>query len=215
MSENKAQKVDETSRTKKDANNEYTTQWSRSDKIGLASLLVAVAAIMIGMMTPEFRKLIGLEPGDSPYRTLPSKYGVDYSKLHSLLVSKQFREADIETTHLLLWMASREKQGVLNTKSIKHISCIDFQTIDNLWKLYSNGSFGFSVQLSMWKKMKQHDPEELASQIGWMNNEDRVKYNDLTFDLRAPYGHLPTGGAFAPSGNLQGSWFPILSNQCF
>ncbi|MHC5739844.1 GUN4 domain-containing protein [Nostoc sp.] len=122
----------------------------------------------------------------------------------------------METTRLLLWAARREKQGVLNTESIKRFSCTDFRTIDNLWRQYSNGRFGFSLQMRIWQKITPQDPEEFASKIGWINyDKSWVKYNDLTFDLRAPIGHLPTGGAFMPSGNLKGNWFSILSNQCF
>jgi hypothetical protein len=201
-------------------NKKRKAPWNRSDKIGFASFLVAIAAIGFSMITPEVRKLTGLEQSDplsvpSPV-ILKSDYGADYSKLQYLLASKQFQEADIETTRLLLWAARREKQGVLNTESIKRFSCIDLRTIDNLWRQYSNQRFGFSVQMRMWQKMKHKDPEEFASQIGWINdNENWVKYNDLIFDLRAPIGHLPTAGAFAPSGNLKRNWFSILFNQCF
>lgn len=193
---------------------------SRSDVIGIVGVLVAVAAIGVGVMTSEIRKLTGLEPSNYPLSvTLKTDYGADYNKLQYLLASGKFKEADIETTHLLLWAANREEEGTLNSESVKRFSCTDLRTIDTLWTQHSNGRFGFSVQTQLWKT-GQVDLEEFVSHIGWLNlsarnNEIWVKYNDLIFERRAPIGHLPTGGAFAPKGVWRGEWLPILSNRCF
>ena len=103
-----------------------------------------------------------------------------------------------------------------------YFPCADLYTIDRLWLKYSNGRFGFSVQKRIISEQgedvlsiisgkkpgrKKYRLDEINeevelmkvfhSRIGWhapdkMGNE-RKKYNDLTFAIQAPYGHLPTG----------------------
>lgn len=102
-----------------------------------------------------------------------------------------------------------------------YFPCADLSTIDRLWLKYSNGRFGFSVQkriiselgedalslLSFKKRGKGTDSqvlkerielrEEFIKSIGWYDPDNlgqyTKKYNDLTFAIQAPYGHLPTG----------------------
>lgn len=102
-----------------------------------------------------------------------------------------------------------------------YFPCADLSTIDRLWLKYSNGRFGFSVQkriiselgedalslLSFKKRGKGTDSQvlkerielgkEFIKRIGWYDPDNvgqhTKKYNDLTFTIQAPYGHLPTG----------------------
>jgi hypothetical protein len=110
----------------------------------------------------------------------------------------------------------------VSCQSADYFPCADLSTIDRLWLKYSNGRFGFSVQkriiselgedalslLSFKKRGKGTDSqvlkerielrEEFIKRIGWYNHySDKgsnatKQYNDLTFAIQAPYGHLPT-----------------------
>ena len=109
----------------------------------------------------------------------------------------------------------------VSCQSADYFPCTDLCTIDRLWLKYSNGRFGFSVQkriiselgedalslLSFKKRGKGTDSqvlkerielrEEFIKRIGWYNHysdkgSKTKQYNDLTFAIQAPYGHLPT-----------------------
>lgn len=113
-----------------------------------------------------------------------------------------------------------------------YFPCADLSTIDRLWLKYSNGRFGFSVQkriiselgedalslLSFKKRGKGTDSqarkerielgEKFIKSIGWYDPDNvgqhTKKYNDVTFAIQAPYGHLPTGNYWREGRG--GSW---------
>lgn len=121
---------------------------------------------------------------------LKSEKGEDYTQLRELLRAKKWWEADKETARLMLEVSGFAKEGLLNSKSIKKIPCVDLQTIDELWIKASGGRFGFSCQ----KRIYQEEKKNWAcfgDRIGWKVNDNWLHYNDLTFDLSAPKGHLP------------------------
>ncbi len=97
----------------------------------------------------------------------------------------------------MLWVAAREKEGWIDPQSMKKFPCTDLRTIDQLWVKYSNGKFGFSVQRRIWQEVGQ-DWDKFGQRTGWLLNNKWLNYDDLTFELRAPAGHLPArrvGGA--------------------
>ena len=71
---------------------------------------------------------------------------MDYRKLRDLLAAGKWKEADEETTRVMLAVAKREKEDWLDVKHIDNFPCEDLRTIDQLWVKYSDGKFGFSVQ---------------------------------------------------------------------
>ena len=73
-----------------------------------------------------------------------------FTQLENFLKNGQWREADEETTRLMLLIAKREDEGWLDQESIEKFPCEDLRTIDKLWVDYSNGKFGFSVQKKVW-----------------------------------------------------------------
>jgi GUN4-like len=113
----------------------------------------------------------------------------------------------------------------------KHTPCEDICTIDRLWLKYSNGRFGLSVQSRILlgiredalfilfrtpseikgnyyeeKKKKMELESNFNKLIGWYAPYDDgssglKNYNDLTFSIHAPYGHLPTAN---PPGGYPG-----------
>lgn len=139
-------------------------------------------------------------------------------RLRDLLTAKSWKEADMETSKLLIG-------------SLDDFSSEDLSAIDQLWVDHSNGLFGFSIQKAiyqrindryleigrgyrpspdmkkpstymLWKdpwKSNDREPwiekepwEEFVCQVGWY--KDGWVYEDCTFDLTAPKGHLPVLG---------------------
>ncbi len=132
---------------------------------------------------------------------LPSECGIDYTYLRHLLADQQWREADEETTRLMLKAAKREKDGYLDLDSIQNFPCTDLHTLDQLWITYSDGRFGFSVQKRIWENLSQEmetvTEQQLGDCLGWRSNGEWLDYDDLSFDHNnSPAGNLPVGFAW-------------------
>jgi len=120
------------------------------------------------------------------------------------------------------WTHSDPSEDCLNFLHLWYFPCPDLCTIDRLWLKYSNGRFGFSVQKRIMSELgedtisflcksrssyqESQKQRELRGsferRIGWYtpDREDSAGrmtlglkiYNDLTFSMQAPHGHLPT-----------------------
>ncbi|AFW95324.1 serine/threonine protein kinase [Anabaena sp. 90] len=129
---------------------------------------------------------------------LKSSCGMDYRKLRDLLKAGKWKEADEETTRVMLAVAKREKEGWLDDKSIDNFPCEDLSIIDKLWVKYSDGKFGFSVQKRIYQGFggtREYDSyiwEKFGDKVGWRGRWGNwLKYTDITFDKKASEGHLP------------------------
>lgn len=140
----------------------------------------------------------------SPEIQLKSDVGMDYSKLRDLLKAGKWKEADKETTRVMLAVAKREKKGWLDVEHIDNFPCADIRTIDQLWVKYSDGRFGFSVQKRIYQSLggtgeySEKIWEKFGDKVGWRKGSERLLYwmyyseNNITFDkYKAPEGHLP------------------------
>ena len=122
---------------------------------------------------------------------LKSAVGMDYRKLRDFLAQGKWKEADWETARVILAVAKREEEGWLDIVNIDNFPCEDLRTIDQLWVKYSDGRFGFSVQKRIYQSLggtRQYNSEiwrKFEDKVGWLY------YEDITFDKRAPEGHLP------------------------
>jgi serine/threonine protein kinase len=159
----------------------------------------------------------------SPEVELKSDVGMDYTKLRDLLKAEKWLEADEETKRVLLAVAKREEERHLTVEVIDNFPCADLRTIDQLWVKYSNGKFGFSVQ----KRIYQGYPiggtrefnyeiwEKFCDKVGWIKYgivEDKFaswlkSKDEITFDMKAQPGHLPTWYTFGIMRGIQGIFF--------
>ncbi|GET37524.1 serine/threonine-protein kinase [Microseira wollei] len=137
---------------------------------------------------------LALFPSQEDSEQVPARY----QKLRDLLKAGKWKEADKETAKVMLQVAGREKEGWLDSDSIQNFPCEDLRAIDQLWVKYSNGRFGFSVQKRIWQEVGDVEDLEtehrLGDRLGWRVKDEWLNYNDLTFSLNAPLGHLPRGG---------------------
>ncbi len=151
-------------------------------------------------LPPVSRRTQVSPPLPQPSVTIPSRY----EKLEKLLTEGKWKKADEETFRIMLAVATREWQRCLDTKSIDNFPCDDLRTIDWLWVKYSNSRFGFSVQKRIYQSLggtRNYDEKiwiAFGDRVGWRTKELRVGvgkwkyYNEITFDIKAPEGHLPT-----------------------
>ncbi|MBN3898592.1 MAG: GUN4 domain-containing protein [Nostoc sp. NOS(2021)] len=130
-------------------------------------------------------------------KELISNNNIDYTQLRDLLVQHKWKEADIETTKLMLKVMSKNYWNEVYKEDIENFSCQDLHSIDQLWEQYSYGYFGFSVQQTIWSEMGgQVDYEtekRLGDRLGWRKEGNWLDYEQLTFKLSpmTPMGHLP------------------------
>ncbi len=124
--------------------------------------------------------------------------GTDYSSLRDLLANKEWKKADEETREIMLKISKRDENGWLDRGNIEQFPWQDFRIINRLWLEYSNSKFGFSVQKQIWENIEVASNNDfevektLGDRVGWRNNNVWLKYEELTFDLSAFEGHLPS-----------------------
>jgi serine/threonine protein kinase len=166
----------------------------------------------------EFRELLGLTsilPSEQTEKKLISAVGMDYSQLRDLLAAGRWKEADEETTRVMIAIAGKENEGWLSEKDIYNFPCQDIRTIDQLWVKYSYGRFGFSVQRRIYQSMRgtknfyREFWDTFGDQVGWRKNKKWMYYEDLTFDITAPEAHLPSGIFWFDSWWGRYGWFLI------
>jgi hypothetical protein len=141
-----------------------------------------------------------VKPAPQEEIELKSERGINYTKLRDLLKQQQWKEADNKTARVMLQVANRTSKGWLRVEDIDNFPCEDLRTIDQLWVKYSNGSFGFSVQAKIYRELggtREYNERvwnAFGDRVGWRVNNSWIDYEDVTFDLKAPQGHLPHMG---------------------
>lgn len=154
-----------------------------------------------------------------------------------LLASGRWMEADLATADYLFSLMGQRSNEWLTVDDIDRISCDRLAKLDQVWLKYNSGHFGFSIQKSIYSKLKDrytsmpyriaanplkgfkpwiseilggsssklsdfeilHVTSWLYVEIGWLtyNPENPtgygyyLDYDQLTFNLNAPKGHLP------------------------
>ena len=122
-----------------------------------------------------------------------------YTQLEALLKAGKWKEADGETSKVMLEVAGQTERGYLMPDDLEDFPCEDLLTIDRLWVEASNGHFGFSVQKKIWEEcgspMSYNDDyEKFVEKVGWRSGRDGfVDYSSLKFLLiHSPAGELPS-----------------------
>ena len=178
------------------------------ENLGLVVQKPPINQVRVVMLPPPENQPQKRTPSPNPLPAseeggLKSSCGMDYRKLRDYLAQGKWKEAEKETTRVMLAVAKREKEGWLNTNSIDNFPCEDLRTIDQLWVKYSDGRFGFSVQKRIYQSLggtRKYDREiweKFGDKVGWRKGGDWLYYKDITFDKKAPEGHLPF-----PEGHL-------------
>nr|ARW69855.1 hypothetical protein [Polysiphonia teges] len=118
----------------------------------------------------------------------------NYQPLQNLLIKKQFQEADKLTQQYLCRLVeikTNNKKNWLYFTDVQFVPQQDLFMLDMLWRVYSKGKFGFSIQKKVWvHSNKKWD--KLWEKIHWINNGIMKRYPDeFVWTTDAPEGHLP------------------------
>jgi hypothetical protein len=122
-----------------------------------------------------------------------SGQGIDYVALQQALALQQYEEADRLTSEMLRQLAGPDavRRGYVYYSEVSAIASADLQSIDRLWVVYSQGRFGFSVQLRLLRSLGGRW-DQLWPRLGWKQGGVWTRYPaSFTWSLQAPDGHLP------------------------
>ncbi len=135
-------------------------------------------------------------------------------QLQEALNLGQWQESDRLTNDIILELANKSQVSKLTANDLNQISCDIWIAIDQAWMQASNNRFGWSAQQKIWQSLggkliyEQNTYWEFASiyekfsdRVGWRKSRwlnlaisPKVwrKYENLTFAIAAPIGHLPS-----------------------
>ena len=140
-----------------------------------------------------------------------------YGKLRELLAAGKFKEADLETTKVMIEITGKAELDEITPDDIKKFPCNALMVIDQLWQKYSNNRFGFSVQLRIYQNlggnMDTIRAQEIkylhltAEKIAWRVDGKQVEYDDYDFSLNAPEAGLPGNWWKSPYGAKMVNFF--------
>jgi len=91
-----------------------------------------------------------------------------YANLYDLLRNKRWKEADIETRRLMLTIvgANQKPDCLLTQDNIQQFPCHDLVYIDQLWRHFSDGRFGFHPIYQIYVDVNK-DYTALSERVGW------------------------------------------------
>jgi eukaryotic-like serine/threonine-protein kinase len=123
-----------------------------------------------------------------PSSVLTTLECIDYTQLNDLLKNQEWIKADKETYTLMLELVDLKREASFNCKDIDKLSSEYLWTINNFWKDFSRGSFGFSVQKEIYER-EGKDFNKFAEKVGW-KREKWLFYPELTSE-EVPNGYFP------------------------
>ncbi|MUG98620.1 GUN4 domain-containing protein [Scytonema sp. UIC 10036] len=140
-----------------------------------------------------------------------------YKKLQELLIAENFRESDWETIRVIQAITGEPELGDITPDDMRQFPCDELRVIDNLWKKYSQGRFGFSVQIQIYQSVggslettiNQDNKaiERFGEQVGWREDNQWKKCDDLDYTLAAPIGCHPSRWWNSPFGSKMTNYF--------
>jgi len=148
-----------------------------------------------------------------------------YTKLQKFLMARQFKEADLETTNIILETVAMKRDD-LAPEVMTKFPCNVLFVIDRLWRIHSEERFGFSVQLEIYEKgggnldtLRTQDRKVMgtfATQVGWLvEGELRFEvYDEWDFSLNAPRGSFPAIWWKSPYGLKMVTFFFTRLFEC-
>ncbi len=146
-----------------------------------------------------------------------------YGKLRDLLAAKQWKEADLETTKVMLEIAGQSNHDNITPEDVIQFPCSSLHLLDNLWRQYSDNHFGFSRQQYIYVSEGGTDDisnidlailERVGDRMGWRQNNKWLAYDQLDFSLSAPLGCHPSNWWRSAYGAKMAVYFLARLMQC-
>ena len=167
---------------------------------------------------PLIRRFFNLPPSPKSETALMVSKSIDYRRLQDFLAKGKWKEADQETSDLLLKLSNRKREGWLRQDDIKNLSCEGLRKIDRYWVAHSKGKFGFSIQRRIFRSLggtteANHEVDDkFGDMVGWRRDGVWKYSSDIALEKAKP-GFLPVlgwGDLNEPNGlrcKGSGAWF--------
>ena len=148
-----------------------------------------------------------------------------YSRLQHFLQAGQFKEADAETTQVILETVGMKRDDLAPEVMLK-FPCTVLFVIDRLWRTYSQDRFGFSIQLELYQQgggsLETLQTQErkvmgnFAKAVGWLVDGELQFpiYDQWDFSLKAPRGCFPAIWWRSPYGLKMVTFFFMRLLEC-
>ncbi len=124
-----------------------------------------------------------------------------YQQLEEYLKSKNWQEADRETYHLIITAVGKQNGYLLNKHDLHNFPCDDLLAIDRLWVKYSNGLYGFSVQIQIYVECggkldfglpSKETWDKFCDRVAWKDKGNYIFYSNIFMsNYMSTTGHLP------------------------
>ncbi len=146
-----------------------------------------------------------------------------YQKLRDFLEAGNWKEADQETTRIMLEIMNKNSLDDIIPDEIMIFPCSALSLLDQLWMSYSKDRFGFSVQQQIYTRLGGNDDisdidmkvlQAMEAELGWSVNHELLDYDDLDFSLEAPVGCHPSGWWRSPYGAKMAVYFIARLIRC-
>ena len=149
-----------------------------------------------------------------------------YGRLQELLSTGQWREADLETTQVMLEVAGQESNETLLPKFVQNFPCSAIRVIDQLWSKYSDGRFGFSIKLKIYQEiggtidtLRTQDKKYLhlfREKVGLVQQHqgEQLNWDEREISASSLPGSLPFHWFCSPYGNKMICFFTMRLMAC-
>lgn len=146
-----------------------------------------------------------------------------YGRLQDLLAQGNWQEADLETTKVMLEIATKAHHDDLKPDDVMIFPCSALHLIDSLWVKYSNNRFGFSVQRQIYTELGGGDDisnidldllTRVSDRLGWREDHKWLDYRDLNFSISAPPGCHPSNWWRSAYGAKMAVYFLARLMRC-
>lgn len=153
---------------------------------------------------------------EEEYETLGSGWGINHTELRNHLKADDWAKADAETYRVmrlalelklghftdenLKKIKNKELEHLTETRNLLRLPCQDLLAIDKLWRKYSDGKFGFTVQKEIYlecgatidgKYPGRSIMDNFANTVGWRANGTWVKETQHLTGTHVMRGGLP------------------------
>ncbi|MGL5135358.1 MAG: GUN4 domain-containing protein [Planktothrix sp.] len=146
-----------------------------------------------------------------------------YRKLRDFLEAGNWKEADQETTRIMLEIMNKNSLDDIIPDEIMIFPCSALSLLDQLWISYSKDRFGFSIQQQIYTRLGGNDDvsdidmkvlQAMEAEFGWSVDHELLDYDDLDFSSEAPVGCHPSGWWRSPYGGKMAVYFIARLISC-
>lgn len=140
-----------------------------------------------------------------------------FGRLQELLAAGDWQQADRETIQVILSVTGASDLTSISPNDVRQFPCKELHVIDKLWRNYSQGRFGFSVQVQLYQSVggslettiaqDYSVIERFGDRVGWRVNGNWQKCDDLDYTLNAPMGCHPSRWWNSPFGAKMTNYF--------